>query len=180
MKIYERFQLTVFGQFMANFLPKYGLKSLIFAHEIFRRLTFLARPEGLSAITISRSKKKTSLEIHFIHEFRDFSSFLFIFYKKRNQNISVFITSWGPLTAKFKGKCPISRNFHSVCDLLKWRFIQEIELSRKIQFRPHEIETVLWMWFLRENEAEKRNIWGFFFSIIMCMNISSSNSDSSF
>ena len=100
---------------MANFLPKYGLKSLIFAHEIFRRLTFLARPEGLSAITISRSKKKTSLEIHFIHEFRDFSSFLFIFYKKRNQNISVFITSWGPLTAKFKGKCPISRNFDSVC-----------------------------------------------------------------
>ena len=67
---------------------------------------FLARPEGkLSAITISRSKKKTSLEIHF--SFKNFGTFLlfFLYFSKENiWNISVFITLWGPLLVKTKGK----------------------------------------------------------------------------
>ena len=69
---------------------------------------FLARPEGkLSAITISRSKKKTSLEIHFSHRISGLFFFSFYIFRKKNWNISVFITFWSPLFVKTKGKCLI-------------------------------------------------------------------------
>lgn len=49
----------------------------------FELAVLLARPEGkLSAITISRREKKTTLEIRFLRpEFRDFSSSYFIFHR---------------------------------------------------------------------------------------------------
>jgi len=73
-----------------------------------------------SAITISRSKKKTSLEIHFSHRISGLFFFSFYIFRKKNLNISVFITFWSPLFVKTKG---------SFCDKQSadyWPLVQQL------------------------------------------------------
>ena len=95
--------------FSSSVISKWGLFKLLAPRlGIFRYIQLLARPEGkLSAITISRSKKKTSLEIHFSHRISGLFFFSFYIFRKKNWNISVFITFWSPLFVKTKGKCLI-------------------------------------------------------------------------